>query len=169
MKYPDGQDVRLWDRVRAGSTWRGVVVFSIDTGEFSPQFPKDRWAYLKRGVMIDTSDAGLVHHSEQPVIFDLERRGGPPEPREWAERRTAQLTSPQSEWKSGSGPTVQIGAVNRHGQICTGHRGIPGTDHMQLAYRTECGWCGHVYGANGSDMHERRCPICQQGAPGIDY
>jgi hypothetical protein len=26
-----------------------------------------------------------------------------------------------------------------------------------------------VYGTNGSDMHGRRCPECQGGAPGIRY
>lgn len=40
---------------------------------------------------------------------------------------------------------------------------------MQLAYKVECLQCGHLYGANGSDMHERLCPECQGGAPGIPY
>jgi hypothetical protein len=46
---------------------------------------------------------------------------------------------------------------------------VPGTDHMRLAYRVECARCGHVHGANGSDVHERRCPACDQGAAGIPY
>lgn len=72
-------------------------------------------------------------------------------------------------WQSGSGASVQIGAVNRNGQRCCGDRGVPGTDYLQLAYKMECTVCGHVYGANGSDAHERLCPQCQGGAPGIVY
>jgi hypothetical protein len=73
------------------------------------------------------------------------------------------------EWQDGESDTVEIGYLNRHGQQCCGHCGVPGTDHSQYAYKTECTICGYVYGANGSDMHERRCPECQGGAPGIRY
>lgn len=72
-------------------------------------------------------------------------------------------------WASGSGYSVKIGYVNPHGQHCCGHCGIPGTDHEQYAYKVECTKCGFVYGANGSDLHERRCPECQGGTPGIRY
>lgn len=73
------------------------------------------------------------------------------------------------QWQSGTGVSTQIGVVNPKGQRCAGHRGIPGTDHGQYAYKIECTLCGYVYGANGSDLHERRCPECQGGAPGIRY
>ncbi len=72
-------------------------------------------------------------------------------------------------WQSGTGAWTQIGSINRRGQRCCGHRGIPGNDHKQLAYKVECTICGHVYGANGSDLFERRCPECQRGARGIKY
>jgi hypothetical protein len=72
-------------------------------------------------------------------------------------------------WQSGTGESVQIGAVNRNGQRCCGHRGVTGTDHGQLAYKVDCTRCGYVYGANGSDMHERRCPVCDGGAAGIRF
>ena len=52
------------------------------------------------------------------------------------------------EWKSGAGPSVQIGYVNRNSQRCCGHRGAPGTDHGQYAYKVECTKCGNMYGAN---------------------
>lgn len=71
--------------------------------------------------------------------------------------------------KSGSGISVQIGYTNPNGQRCLGHRDVPGTDHLQLAYKTECTHCGMTYGANGSDMHLRRCPSCQSGAPGLPF
>jgi len=74
-------------------------------------------------------------------------------------------------FRSGSGETVQIGFVNRNNQICLGTRGIPGTDHNQLSYRMFCleEDCEQFYGANGSDVHLRRCPNCQDGAQGIPY
>lgn len=72
-------------------------------------------------------------------------------------------------WQSGEGPSVRIGRVNVHGQRCCGHRGVGGTDNFQYAYKVECTLCGYVYGANGSDMHERLCPICQGGAAGIQF
>jgi hypothetical protein len=78
-------------------------------------------------------------------------------------------TDIQIEWLDGSGETVEIGYLNPNGQQCGGHCGVPGTDHVQYAYKTECIMCGYVYGTNGTDMFERRCPECQGGAPGIRY
>lgn len=72
-------------------------------------------------------------------------------------------------WQSGEGPSVQIGYVNTNRQKCCGHCGIPGTDHLQRAFKVECLDCGYVYGANGSDMHLRLCPECQDGADGIRF
>ena len=72
-------------------------------------------------------------------------------------------------WRDGHGETVEIGYLNPNDQQCYGHCGIPGTDHGQYAYKTECTICGYVYGTNGSDMHERLCPECQGGVPGIKY
>jgi len=73
------------------------------------------------------------------------------------------------EWLEGIGENVEIGFLNPNGQQCCGHCGVPGTDYGQHAYKTECTYCGYVYGTNVSDMHERKCPECQEGAPGIRY
>lgn len=78
-------------------------------------------------------------------------------------------TDIQIKWQDGCGETVGIGYLNPRGQQCCGHCGVPGTDHGQYAYKTECTICGYVYGTNGSDMHERRSPECQRGAPGIRF
>ena len=75
----------------------------------------------------------------------------------------------QIQWQDGIGESVEIGYFNPNGQQCCGHCGVPGTDHGQYAYKTECTICGYVYGTNGSDMYERRCPECQDGAAGIKY
>ena len=73
------------------------------------------------------------------------------------------------EFKSGSGASTQIGFKNGNGQVCQGTLGIEGTDHMQVDYKVECALCGFVYGANGSDIHERKCPNCRGGKPGIRF
>jgi len=65
MKYPDGQDVRLGDRVRLGEDDRGIVVASIDTGEYSAEHPQAQWGYLERGVLVAFPKWGLIHY-EQP-------------------------------------------------------------------------------------------------------
>lgn len=74
-------------------------------------------------------------------------------------------------FSSGATETTTIGYVNRNQQRVLGHRGVDGNDHMQKAYKVEClsGNCGHVYGANGTDLFLRKCPNCQSGVVGIKY
>ncbi|MCI4431562.1 MAG: hypothetical protein JHC40_20635 [Burkholderiales bacterium] len=74
-------------------------------------------------------------------------------------------------FRSGTTPTTQIGYINPNNQRCGGNRGVAGTDHLQLAYRMDCQVpdCGHVYGANGTDVFQRKCPYCQDGKPGIPF
>lgn len=74
-------------------------------------------------------------------------------------------------YENGGTDTTRIGYVNRNYQICTGHRNVRGTDHEQLSCRLLCLGvaCGHVYGANGTDVFQRKCPACQGGAPGIAF
>ena len=63
--------IRLGDRVTMGSGINGVVVFSIDTDEYSPEFPKDKWEYLKRGIMLHTDRIGLVHLEESDEDIEI--------------------------------------------------------------------------------------------------
>lgn len=72
-------------------------------------------------------------------------------------------------FQSGSGTTTHIGYVNRKNQRCEGHRGVTGTDHGAIAYKMVCQDCDHVYGANGTDVFQRKCPRCQDGRPGIPF
>ena len=54
--------MRLGDTVadRAGLT--GRVVANIDRDEFSPECARNEWAYLNRGVLVESEEAGLVHY-----------------------------------------------------------------------------------------------------------
>ncbi len=69
----------------------------------------------------------------------------------------------------GSKGTTEPGYVNSRKQRVIRPTGMPGTDHMQYIYVLECGVCSHRYGANGSDIHIRKCPECQGGQPGLDF
>ncbi|AVF05385.1 hypothetical protein C4375_17920 [Devosia sp. I507] len=64
---------------------------------------------------------------------------------------------------------AEIGDLNRNGQRLLLKTAFKGTDHNQYIWALQCqrNECGHVYGANGSDFHLRRCPKCDGGADGI--
>ena len=71
------------------------------------------------------------------------------------------------ESRSATGYSTQPGFVNRNGQEVIRNTDLEGTDHMQKVYELRCSKCGHVYGANGTDIHARRCPKHDGGRPGI--
>ncbi len=52
----------LGDKVADRSGLKGRVVANIDRDEFSAEYPKTDWAYLDRGVLVETEEAGLVHY-----------------------------------------------------------------------------------------------------------
>ena len=66
-------------------------------------------------------------------------------------------------------PTTQPGYRNRNDQVVVRRTPLPGTDHNQRVYVLECGRCRHWYGANGSDIWQRRCPSCGGGRPGLNF
>ncbi len=71
MKYADGQEVRLGDRVKLGQDKGGVVVASIDTGEYSAEHTEAQWGYLKKGVMIEFPTYGLIHYEKAEPDLQL--------------------------------------------------------------------------------------------------
>jgi len=64
MLYPDGEEIRLGDRVRLGNSELGTIVFSIDTDEYTEEFKKEEWEYLKKGVMVKTDKGALIHFED---------------------------------------------------------------------------------------------------------
>jgi hypothetical protein len=70
--------------------------------------------------------------------------------------------------RTNKGTTIP-GFVNRNRQITVRDTGLAGTDKFQRVYQIACSDCGHNYGANGSDIHDRKCPKCQGGAAGLDF
>lgn len=66
-----------------------------------------------------------------------------------------------------SAPTTTPGYINTNGQVVIRNTGKPGADHLQKIYQLGCSNCGFVYGVNGADIFERKCPACQSGEPGL--
>jgi len=64
MKYIDGQEVMIGDRVTLSDGSTGEVVFCIDRGEFSANYPKAEWEYLGSGAMVKSDKFGLIHYPE---------------------------------------------------------------------------------------------------------
>lgn len=64
MLYPSGEEAHIGDKVRLGESERGVVVCSLDTNEFSQKYPRWEWLELKRGILVEFANLGLVHYVE---------------------------------------------------------------------------------------------------------
>jgi len=74
MRYSNGQIVRVGDKVKLGDDSRGVVGCSIDTDEYTVEYPKAKWGYLKRGVVVNFPKHGLIHYEQsEPDLELLER------------------------------------------------------------------------------------------------
>ncbi len=54
----------------------------------------------------------------------------------------------------------EVGDINQNGQKLLAKTAFEGTDHNQKIWAVQCtkDRCGHVYGVNGTDFHERKCP-----------
>jgi hypothetical protein len=62
MKYADGREIEPGDIVQIDVVHRGTVMASMDTDRYLPGWQD--WAYLKEGIMVDTSFGGLVHYTD---------------------------------------------------------------------------------------------------------
>lgn len=69
MQYTDGQQVKIGDRVSLGNDSFGVVVCSIDAGEYTETYPEAAWSYLNKGVLVEFEQYGLIHYeSPEPDL-----------------------------------------------------------------------------------------------------
>lgn len=60
--------------------------------------------------------------------------------------------------------STMTGFTNQNNQTNLGRTDNKGTDHGQWLYAMRCENCLHEYYANGSDIHLKKCPLCQGGA-----
>ncbi|MCJ8295134.1 MAG: DUF1353 domain-containing protein [Colwellia sp.] len=70
---------------------------------------------------------------------------------------------------SGTTKTTQIGYENSNKQKVLGSRNLDATDKQQVIYKMACGECSEVYGAKTSEIQRRKCPVCQEGKPSVDW
>ncbi|WP_263416138.1 hypothetical protein [Terriglobus albidus] len=66
-------------------------------------------------------------------------------------------------------PTTRPGYLNRNKQRVIGKAAwVDSNAPNQNTYKLRCEWqgCGFEYGADGIDIHKRKCPRCQDGKPG---
>ena len=66
----DGKVLRVGVRIRCdGMT--GIVVCSIDTGEYSEKHSAAEWSYLGTGIMVDLDEFGLIHYNDGSRITQI--------------------------------------------------------------------------------------------------
>jgi len=63
--------------------------------------------------------------------------------------------------------TTTPGYINSNGQIVVRDTAEAGTDFGSRKFQLACSHCGYNYGANSTDIWERKCPNCQGGAEGL--
>lgn len=77
MRYRDGSEARVGDRVAIDGGHRGRIVACLDRGEYARDYAAADWNYLQRGLLIETEFGGLVHYPDAGVEgFELLRRVG---------------------------------------------------------------------------------------------
>lgn len=74
MKYSDGQQIWVGDKVTVWEGCVGTIVCSLDDNEYSQDFSKADWEYLKTGVLVDTDKAGLIHYPTDDHSLQLLQR-----------------------------------------------------------------------------------------------
>lgn len=75
MKYLNGEKVLVGDKVKLWDNCIGVVVCSIDDDEYSDDYPKEDWGYLKNGIVINSDKGGLIHTIKPDEDLELIERG----------------------------------------------------------------------------------------------
>ena len=75
MNYPSGDTIKIGDTLKLWKGCKGTVVCSMDDGEYSDNYTEKDWSYLKKGVLINTDVASLIHYTEPENGFKLISRG----------------------------------------------------------------------------------------------
>ena len=73
QRYSSGEEIHIEDRVIYGGS-PGTIVFVIDRGEFSQEFPEEHWSDYNAGFMIRNEAMGLVMLQEADEDLELVSR-----------------------------------------------------------------------------------------------
>lgn len=64
--------------------------------------------------------------------------------------------------------TIEPGSINVNDQLVVRKAGRAADDLPgQMIYVLHCNRCGYDYGESGIRVHQRRCPRCSDGTPGV--
>jgi hypothetical protein len=78
MKYADGTQARLGDRVLITNGDAGTVIASIDTDEYGPEASKENWAHAGEGILVRTDRGALVQlDNSHSKLVSREQLGTP--------------------------------------------------------------------------------------------
>jgi len=77
MKYSDGKQAALGDRVRLWDSMFGTIVCSIDDNQYSVAFSREHWAYKGRGVVVQADNGQTFYYDEADEDFELMARAEP--------------------------------------------------------------------------------------------
>lgn len=70
MKYKNGEQVKLRDKVLIDGKYHGDVVADMDGAEYSEEESEEKWGYLGSGVIINADFGGLVHYKQESLESD---------------------------------------------------------------------------------------------------
>ncbi len=71
MKYSNGIEVLVGDKVRLSGDEIGQVVGLLEDNQFDTSVNANEWLYLAKGALIRSSKYGLFHYSEMndDIVF----------------------------------------------------------------------------------------------------
>lgn len=75
MEYQDKNEAMVGDTIEMVSREIGTVVASLDSGNYSDDYPKSDWEYLNEGLLVDSDSFGLLHFTDNSELVRLVRRG----------------------------------------------------------------------------------------------
>lgn len=136
-------------RLAPGTMIRGLY----EARDYPPSGPSVRCSEFK------SSEDGETW-VDRPCYVRPQLEGEPPPPE----------AEPRRSTRRGAGATTKPDYQNRNRQVVLRATDNRGNDHGQYVYvlRCEREGCGTEYGANGSDIFQRKCPACQGGRPGLN-
>ena len=76
QRYHSGDEIHVGDHVRYAAD-RGTIVFVIDRGEYSPEYPQSDWSHYGTGFMIETPVYARVMLDEADEDWELLARATP--------------------------------------------------------------------------------------------
>lgn len=77
MKYSDGTEISVGDRVQLGEDENGIIIGIIgDSPDADNEFSK-QWSYLKKGFMAEFPRWGLIHYEEAEDDLTFISRSNP--------------------------------------------------------------------------------------------